>query len=200
MRPRWLPAPRTCRTAALVAAMAAMAVTLSAGCGSPVGGTATPAAGQAGPATEAPPDTSSDASDDASTEDPTTAAAAPTVDACELLTLADAQALAGTPLDPGVAGTPQNPQCTYTGPPTGPIAQVEVYVGDGAKKSYDIDVELAHEFTPVPGIADEAHLEENAVFFRKGTTWVGLRLVLLNDPAVNRDPLIALARTLATRL
>jgi len=178
--------------------MAVVTVTL-AGCSSPVGGTATPAAG--------PPDTSVDASVDTSSAaapTETTEAAPPTVDACELLTLADAQTLAGTPLDPGVAGTPQNPpqnpQCTYTGPPTGPTAQVEIYVGDGAKKFYDIDVELAHEFTPVPGIADEAHVEENAIFFRKGTTWVGLHLVLLNDPAVNRAPLESLARTIAARL
>jgi len=122
------------------------------------------------------------------------------LDACKLLNKADAEEVVGTPLGAPVEGVPQSPQCTYTGPPDGPVAQVEIYVGDGAKKSYDIDRELAHEFTTVAGVGDEAYAEENAIFFRRGTTWVAIRLVLLNDPVANRDPLVTLARRVVGRL
>ena len=55
-------------------------------------------------------------------------------DPCVLVGKADAVRLAATPLDDGVkAGTSDNLSCTYVGPPTGPTAQVEFFVGDGAK-------------------------------------------------------------------
>jgi len=122
------------------------------------------------------------------------------VKVCELVTQAEADALAGTPLDPGQEGPPENPQCTYVGPPSGPVAQVRVFVGDGAKKFYDIDRGLGHEFTPLSGVGDEAWAEINTVFFREATTWAGIELTLLNDPEANREPLAALARTFADRL
>ncbi|MFC9098343.1 hypothetical protein [Streptomyces sp. NPDC057072] len=66
---------------------------------------------------------------------PGTAPAAPAeagVKACELLPKKDAEALAKTPLDAGVEGPETSPSCMYTGPVTGPLAQVEIYLGDGA--------------------------------------------------------------------
>jgi hypothetical protein len=121
-------------------------------------------------------------------------------DACELVTKAEAETLAGTPVDPGQAVNPSEPSCTYTAPPTGPLGQVQVFVGAGAKKTLDIDRELQHEFTEVPGIGDEAWEENNAIFFRSGTTWVAIELVRLNDPAENREPLEALAKIVVLRL
>ncbi|MCP2329269.1 hypothetical protein HDA40_007776 [Hamadaea flava] len=121
----------------------------------------------------------------------------PAADPCKLLPKADAEKLARTPLDEPVAS---EGSCTYTGPVTGPTAQVEVYVGDGAKKMLDIDRDLQHSFTPVTGAGDEGFLEDGAVFFRKGETWVAIRLVLLNDPAANRVPLETAARAAAGRL
>lgn len=122
---------------------------------------------------------------------------APLPDACKLITKADAERLAGTPLEDAV---PVRETCGYTGPVTGPTAQVEVYVGDGAKKMLDIDRDLGHAFTPLAGIGDEAHLEDGAVFLRKGTVWVAIRLVRLDDPAVFRKPLEDAARTAAGRM
>ncbi|GII56761.1 hypothetical protein Pth03_51500 [Planotetraspora thailandica] len=130
----------------------------------------------------------------------TDAALAGPVKACELVTKAEAEKLAGTKLADGVEGDPSTPACRYTGPPTGPTAQVEVYAGDGAKKIFDIDKTLEHKFTEVPGIGDEAHYEDNMIFFLKSGTWVGIRLVLLNDPAKNRKPMEELAATAASRL
>ncbi|NUT21834.1 MAG: hypothetical protein HOV77_21885 [Hamadaea sp.] len=118
-------------------------------------------------------------------------------DPCKLLTKADAEKLTRTPLDDAVAVLET---CTYTGPVTGPTAQVEIYVGDGAKKMLDVDRDLQHAFTPVTGAGDEAYLEDGVVFVRKGETWVAIRLVLLNDPAANRIPLENAARTVAGRL
>lgn len=119
-------------------------------------------------------------------------------DPCTLLSKADAELLARTPLEDAV---PTPNACTYTGPVSGPVAQVEVYVGDGAKKMLDIDRDdLGHPFTDVAGIGDEAVLEDGAIFFRVGTVWVAIRLVLLNDPAENVAPLEAAARTAAGRM
>lgn len=83
---------------------------------------------------------------------------------------------------------------------TGPTAQVEVFVGDGAKKFLDTDRDtLGHAFTSVPGIGDEAYEEENVIFFNKGGTWVSIRLTLLNDPVLNKVPLETAAKTAAGR-
>ncbi|BDZ47633.1 DUF3558 family protein [Naasia aerilata] len=128
------------------------------------------------------------------------AAAPAPLDACALLPQQEAEALAGTPLDPAVPGNPSEPSCSYTGPVEGPTAQVEIYASAGAKKFYEVDVDLQHTFTDVPGIGDEAHEEENAIFFRKGTTWVAIRLVLLNDPLENVPRIEEAARAVAGRL
>ncbi len=118
-------------------------------------------------------------------------------DACSLVTKPEAEQLAQTPLDDP---NQVKETCTYTGPVTGPLAQVEVFIGDGAKKFLDIDRDtLGHAFTSPPGIGDEAAEEDDAIFIRNGTTWVSLRLTLLNDPAENKDRLEALAKTVAGR-
>jgi hypothetical protein len=122
------------------------------------------------------------------------------VSACALLPEPEAEALAGTALEDGVESNPQSPQCLYAGPTTGPAAQVEVFVGDGAKKFLDIDRELAHEFTEVPGVGEEAHAEDNAIFARVGDTWFVVRLVRLNDPAQNAPALVTAATAVASRL
>ncbi|MFG1955263.1 hypothetical protein [Micromonospora sp. NPDC048830] len=109
----------------------------------------------------------------------------------------EAEKLAGTELEDPVA---VRESCTYTGPVTGPTAQVEVFVGDGAKKIYDVDRDLGHEFTPIAGAGDEAYAEDGAVFVSKGGVWVSIRLVRTDDPATYRKPLADLARTVAGRL
>ena len=126
-------------------------------------------------------------------------AAAP-LDACQLVTKSDAETVAGTPLNEGQPGNPLSPSCVYTAPVSGPLGQVSIYIGDGAKKTYDIDVELKHEFTPVPNIGDEAYEESDAIFFRKGIIWVALELARLNDSAENRIPLETLAKKVAAQL
>jgi hypothetical protein len=123
----------------------------------------------------------------------------PEVDPCRLVTKADAEQLAGTPLNPAVEIKGDSPTCTYSGPVTGPLAQVEVYVGDGAKKILDIDRQLHHTLTAIQGIGDEAFEEDGAIFLRKSDRWVAIRLVLLKDPKLSREPLRRLARTVATR-
>ncbi|MEV0715402.1 hypothetical protein [Asanoa sp. NPDC050611] len=135
----------------------------------------------------------------ATTQANQTEAAAPAEppEACALITKQDAEKLAGTKLDPPVEAAES---CQYTGPVTGPTAQVEIYVGDGAKKFLDIDRELKHEFTELSGIGDEAHLEDGTVFFAKGGVWVAIRLVRLVDPKETRKPLEAAARTAAGRM
>jgi hypothetical protein len=151
--------------------------------------------------TSTPVSRSSSARGTPSATETTTSATAATVDVCQLFPKADAETVAGTPLDPGEQGNPLSPSCTYNGPTTGPTAQVSIYVGDGAKKTFDVDHSLGHTFTPAPGVtADEAWEEENAIFFRKGATWVQISLVRLNDPSENRAPLEQAAQKVASRL
>ncbi|WP_327651790.1 hypothetical protein [Micromonospora aurantiaca] len=171
-------------------ALAATLLTASAGCGGdepPAPGGAAPGAGApvADPTGEAPTEPSAEPVDDAAPE------------ACALVSKADAERLAGTPLDePVVAGQ----SCTYTGPVSGPTAQVEVFVGEGAKKYLDIERQLGHEIRELAGTADEALLTAEAFFLRRGELWVAVRLVRLNDPQENRAPLERLARTVAGRM
>ncbi|GAB3141950.1 hypothetical protein GCM10027290_15510 [Micromonospora sonneratiae] len=129
--------------------------------------------------------------------EPTEAAAQSEVDPCSLVSKQEAERLAGTPLDAAVR---VRETCTYTGPVTGPTAQVEIFVGDGAKKYLDIERELGHELRPLTGIGDEAYAGLEAAWFNKSGRWVSIRLVRLNDPAENRKPLEDLARKVAGRL
>ncbi|MET7967129.1 hypothetical protein [Micromonospora sp. NPDC005305] len=175
MRTRLLPA----------LALAAALLALPAGCG----GVDDPPAAAGPPVAVAPAEPTPEATGAAPS------AALP--DACALVTRADAQRLAGTAVD---AAVPVRESCTYTAPVTGPTAQVEVYVGDGAKKYLDIERELGHEAQPLAGVADEGHLTAEAFFLRKGEVWVAVRLMRLNDPQENREPLRSLARTVAGRM
>jgi hypothetical protein len=97
------------------------------------------------------------------------------------------------PMTPGAVVTPTG----FTPGHGAGSDQVEVYVGDGAKKILDIDRELEHEIWPLSGIADEAYAEDGAVFLNKSGQWVAIRLVSLNDPKESRKPLEDLARKVA---
>jgi hypothetical protein len=119
-------------------------------------------------------------------------------DPCTLISQDDAVTLAGTALDPGQsAGTPDDMSCTFVGPPTGPTAQVEFFVGPGAKKYLEVDQSLDHQIDPLPGVGDEAYIEEFNVFFRTGNRWNVLRLTRLDDFAAYRQPMIDLATKIA---
>lgn len=125
------------------------------------------------------------------------------IDACALFTQADAEAMTGIPLQAGIASeNPDNPGCTYTSPPEGSTAQAEVGFGEGAKKFYDIDVQLGHVFEDVPGIGDEAFIEPEGgtIFFIKDDMWVSVHIVKLNDALENVEPLKTAASAIAARM
>lgn len=174
-----------------LASVSSASVTILAltGCGS-TDQVSPPAADQ--PSVEAPT-----GADPAGTGPAANPAAGPVVDPCVLVPKVDAERLAGTPLQDPV---PAPEACTYTGPVSGPVAQVEVYVGDGAKKILDIDRELGHDLEPVAGVGDEAYIEDGAVFVHAGGVWIAIRLVSLADPAASRQALQDLVRTVTTRL
>ncbi|MFC3502487.1 DUF3558 family protein [Micromonospora krabiensis] len=173
-------------------ALAAVAVVvLLGGCGADDDGAAPSGGDQNAAAT---PTAAVEPAPEPTSAEPSTA---PAVDPCALVTKQEAEKVAGTRLEDAVA-SPES--CSYTGPVTGPTAQLEVYVGPGAKKILDIDRELKHEFTPIAGAGDEAYAEDGAVFVNKGGVWVAIRLVRLDDPALFRKPLADLAKTVAGRL
>ena len=137
--------------------------------------------------------------DDATAETtaPETTAPKAEINPCELVTQEEAEAVVGVPLDPPVES---DASCAFTAPPTGPTAQVEVFVGEGAYKVLSIDRdELQHEFEPLPGVGDEALFEEGASFVRVGSTWIGIRVVLLDDFEVYKQRLLDLTAKVAER-
>jgi hypothetical protein len=89
--------------------------------------------------------------------------------------------------------------CSYTADPNSPgVAQFELYIGPGAKKIYEVDAD--HDFTDVPGLGDEAHEEDYYLFFRKGTLWVALHIVVLADYSEFKPAMQALAKELADKI
>ncbi|MDG4793428.1 DUF3558 family protein [Micromonospora sp. WMMD1082] len=152
----------------------------------------------AGPSEAGPPAVSDPPTDGGEPAAGTPASAVPAaVDPCSLVSRQEAEQLAGTALNEPrkVKAT-----CTYTAPPSGPTAQVEVFVGAGAKKILDVNRNLGHELRELPGVGDEAYAEDRVVYVHKGGQWVSVRLVRLNDPAENRQGLEAVARQVADRL
>ena len=92
--------------------------------------------------------------------------------------------------------------CAYDSDPNGPTAQVEVFVGPGAKQLFTIDKDnLGHDFTSFPGVGDQADVEPGAVFVRKGVTWTAVTVVALGTPDdAIQAALKALAPAMADRL
>ncbi len=179
--------------------LAAVTVTL----GLAVTGCSTEVAGQPSAVADGAPSAADPAAAEAPPADaPADAPAGALPNACTLLSLPEATKLASTPLNPATpAGAGDAVTlCEYTGPTSGPLAQVEVYVGDGAKQILDTDRRIGHTFSPIPATGDEAYEEDGNVFVRKGETWAAVRLVRLNDPAENRDPLRLAATTVVGRL
>jgi hypothetical protein len=144
-------------------------------------------------------------SSSASSSPPAAEAGASGPDACSLLTLAEAEKVAGTALMKPV-GAGANPsggfvECQFTGPTTGPTAQVEVYVGDGAKQQLHIERDnLKHAFTTVPGIGDQCVQEDGFIFVEKNGLWASIHLVRLNDPKQNVTPMQTGIKELVARL
>jgi hypothetical protein len=191
-------APLLAAGAALVLVSGCGSSSSSSGVGGFLGTSASPstATGDSGGSTPAGSTSSSAAG---------TSSAPAKLDACALLTKTEAEALAGTPLNDAVAAGPagsgDNTLCQFTGPTTGPTAQVEVFVGDGAKKQLDIDRDnLMHPFTDCAGIGDQCLQEDDNIFVEKNGTWASINLVLLNDPSMNVQPLQTAIKQIADRL
>ena len=126
---------------------------------------------------------------------------APLPDPCSLLTQDEADTLAGVKLGaPMPAGDPPT-DCVWPTPTEGSVAQVEVGVGDGAKKFLDIDKDsLGHTFTQISGLGDEAWQESDTIFVRTGTLWFSLHLVKLDSAPNDQANMAALAKTILGRL
>ena len=122
-------------------------------------------------------------------------------DPCTLVTQDEADKLAGVKLGaPMPQGVPPT-NCVWPTPTTGSVAQVEVGLGDGAKKFLDIDKDtLGHAFTQVSGIGDEAWQESDTIFVRTGTLWFSLHLVKLDSAPDDQANTAALAKTIVGRI
>jgi hypothetical protein len=118
--------------------------------------------------------------------------------ACKLLTRAEAQALVGTRLQrPNNLGR----GCMYTGYPTGPTAQVELYVDSSLPRTLQIDRGvLHHKFRKVPGLGDQALEEEWTIFVRKGAVWITIHVVRLEAWPLYRKRLEQAARIAISRI
>jgi hypothetical protein len=122
-------------------------------------------------------------------------------DPCSLLTQDEANGLAGEALQTQMPEGDPTTNCVWPAPLSGHVAQVEVGVGDGAKKFLDIDKDtLGHDFAQVPGLGDEAWVEDDTIFVRVGDLWFDVHLVGYAGTSEYRPRLEALARTILGRL
>ena len=122
-------------------------------------------------------------------------------DPCTLLTQDEADTLAGVKLGPPMPQGVPPTNCVWPTPTTGSVAQVEVGVGDGAKKFLDIDKDtLGHTFTQVSGLGDEAWQESDTIFVRTGAVWFSLHLVKLDSDPNDQSNTAALAKTILGRI
>jgi hypothetical protein len=124
------------------------------------------------------------------------------LDPCALFPKAEAEKLVGTTLSAGESvKDPTQPNCTYNPDPNGTTAQATLNVGAGAENFYNIDHNGGHEFTDVPGLGDEGHLERQAIFWRTGSTWAEINMLRLVDDDHQFDqPLIDAAKAVQAQL
>ncbi|MBL7493948.1 DUF3558 domain-containing protein [Frankia sp. AgB1.9] len=176
-----------------VAVVVALGLT---GCGSSNGDSSSPAPSSVA-ATSSTAGGQNGSSSGGTTASATPASAHQATDPCALVSRQEAEQLAGTSLNNAVS---QPEACTYTAPTSGPTAQVEVFAGETAKSYLAAERGIGHQLQPLPGIGDEAYVEDYAVFVNKHDVWVSIDLTRSNDPAENRGPLENLARTVASRL
>jgi hypothetical protein len=119
------------------------------------------------------------------------------ISACGLVSLEEAEALAGTPL-----GAPSEyaESCTYAGFPGGPTATVEIYIGTSAESILGVDNREGN-LPAVPGLGDEAYLKSTGdiVYFQQSGVWVVIRVLRL-DGADRSQALQDLARSVLTKL
>lgn len=161
---------------------------------------ATPPPSASSPASPVIPPEQTDTEDDASPPVSVTDVAA-LANPCELVTQEDASALTGLPMDEGALSEPVDSRsCRYNAPASGPVGQVEVYVGQGAEQILSTDQRLGHELIAVPGIGDEALEKDMHLFFRVGETWHLIRVVRMIDPSGLVEPLRAAATAAVGRL
>lgn len=120
------------------------------------------------------------------------------LDPCTLVTQAEASTLAAATMLPGASVPGQS--CEYDTDPNGATSQVMVFIGAGAKQTFDLDHSLAHTFAAVPGIGDEAWIEPDVAFARKGTEWVQVGDNFLGDSPDARARLTAALTTAVSRL
>jgi hypothetical protein len=184
---------------------------LAAACGTSGGGgatttvtrTVTTTVTASAPAATAATDT--DPSVPANSDATSSAVAAAAPDACSLLTQAEAEQIAAAklmkPVAAGELSSGAHVMCEWTGPSSGPIAQVEVYVGDGAQQQLHIDRDnLKHKFTMLPGIGDQCLQEDGFIFVHKNGLWASMHLVRLNDPKIQAANLRTGIKELTARL
>ncbi|MGH9162809.1 MAG: DUF3558 domain-containing protein [Vicinamibacteraceae bacterium] len=124
--------------------------------------------------------------------------AAPPPDPCALVTKADAEKLAGEPMQDAGRG-PQT--CAY-GPPEGGLPRVEVYVGDPSQRYLTIEQSQGRKFRTLSGAGDEAFVSDATalLFIKKSDLLVAVRYVTLSDEAEYRKRFEDLARVIAGRI
>lgn len=93
---------------------------------------------------------------------------------CKLLTRSEANVLAGIKLQPPLAS---GASCTFNPYPTGPVAQVFIFVDSSLPMTVQIDRKLGHKFRSVPRLGDQALEEMGYIFVRKGTVWILLHVI-----------------------
>lgn len=124
------------------------------------------------------------------------------IDPCTLLTHEEAETIVRARLldaRPANLGS-ERPSCTYGADPTGPTAQVQVFVGGGAESLIAVNRRLGGETIDVDELGDDAFLRHTTLHFHPSGVPVVVSVVRLVDAASLHPAMIAAARTIAERL
>lgn len=129
-----------------------------------------------------------------------------TLDPCTLVTQEEAERIVRIALDQPRShnlGT-ERPVCTYPGFAAGPVAKVDVLLGDAAQMLLATDRRLNERtpevFVPIEDLGDEAYRRRSNVYFRKGDVWIVVAAVRLIEESLLHEPLVDAARAAAERL
>jgi hypothetical protein len=118
--------------------------------------------------------------------------------ACSLLVQAEVEKLATIPLMPADEVTDEF--CEWDSPPGGGLAQVQLFIGTDVPNALLIDREQGATFISVPGLGDENYEEEGYMFARKGSVWIEIHLVILDDWAPYEKPMQETVRAALGRI
>jgi hypothetical protein len=124
------------------------------------------------------------------------------LDPCALITRQEAEAIVRAPLLEAVQynlGT-ERPSCTYGAVPSGPTAQVQIYVGEGAESLIALHRRLGGEIVELEELGEGAFLRHTTLHYQPSGVPIVISVVRLVDATTLHPAMITAARVVAERM